>query len=317
MWQLHNGWTVNYRTALGNVVLGRIVKIISARTATLGIRIRGVPESKATTDIAWMQEDLTTIDKILAFPEIEDLKLTRVTGLGNYNPYKGPKRLLFNTETGIGKDLILNDIKAEWLTWASDLYQPRTIDETQKKRKWMSENKKAANQQRLRPKDHSTPKSNAGSTTVENGCPLQKVEEIETGQTGLNRWLQAMTMLTSNRRVPVVPFSCCTVPSTSALKVSQLFIPRLSQQAHRINITTKMNKMRDICFTCNRKEDPDSLVSVCKKVLYLLPSHPPWMYHVHQRWNPSPRQTWWKPSHLQRLLSLQKKRQARPNTPQE
>ena len=143
-----------------------------------------------------------------------------------------------------------------------------------KKRKWMWENKKAANQQRLRPKDHSTPKSNAGSTTVENGCPLQKVEEIETGKTGLNRWLQAMTMLTSNRWVPVVPFSCCTVPSTSALKVSQLFIPRLSQQAHRINITTEMNKMRDICFTCNRNEDPDSLVSVCKKVLDLLP-HPP------------------------------------------
>ena len=140
-----------------------------------------------------------------------------------------------------------------------------------KKRKWMWENKKAANQQRLRPKDHSTPKSNAGSTTVENGCPLQKVEEIETGKTGLNRWLQAMTMLTSNRWVPVVPFSCCTVPSTSALKVSQLFIPRLSQQAHRINITTEMNKMRDICFTCNRNEDPDSLVSVCKKVLDLLP----------------------------------------------
>ena len=133
MWQLHDGWTENYRTALGNVVLGRIVSITSARTATLDIRIRGVPESKATTDIARMQEDLTTIDKILAFPEIEDRKLTRVTGLGNYNPYKGPKRVLFNTESGISKELILNDIKAEWLTWASDLYQPRTIEETQKK----------------------------------------------------------------------------------------------------------------------------------------------------------------------------------------
>ena len=166
----------------------------------------------------------------------------------------------------------------------------------------MWENKKAANQQRLRPKDHSTPKSNAGSTTVENGCPLQKVEEIETGQTGLNRWLQAMTMLTSNRWVPVVPFSCCTVPSTSALKVSQLFIPRLSQQTHRINITTEMNKMRENCLTCNRKEDPDSLVSSAKRPF----TSPPWMYHVHQRWNPSPHQTWWKPSHLQRLLSLQK-----------
>ena len=76
MWQLHNGWTDNYRTALGNVVLGRIVSVTSARTATLGIRIRGVPESKATTDIARVQEDLTTIDKIPAFPEIEDRKLT-------------------------------------------------------------------------------------------------------------------------------------------------------------------------------------------------------------------------------------------------
>ena len=143
-----------------------------------------------------------------------------------------------------------------------------------KERKWMWENKKAANQQRHRPKDHSTQKSNAGSTTVENGCPLQKVEEIETGQTGLNRWLQAMTMLTSNRWVPVVPFSCCTVPSTSALKVSQLFIPRLSQQAHRINIMTEMNKMRDNCFTCNRKEDPDSLVSSVKRSLTFSPPRP-------------------------------------------
>ena len=139
----------------------------------------------------------------------------------------------------------------------------------------MWENKKAANQQRLRPKDHSTPKSIAGSTTVENGCPLQKVEAIETGQTGLNRWLQAMTMLTSNRWVPVVPFSCCTVPSTSALKVSQLFIPRLSQQTHRINITTEMNKMRDNCFTCNRNEDPHSLVSSAKRSFTSSPPPPP------------------------------------------
>ena len=133
MWQLHNGWTDNYRTALGNVVLGRIVSVTSARTATLGIRIRGVPESKATTDIARVQEDLTTIDKIPAFPEIEDRKLTRVTGMGKYNPGEGPKRLLFNTESGISNDPILKDIKAEWRTWASDLYQPRTIDKTQKK----------------------------------------------------------------------------------------------------------------------------------------------------------------------------------------
>ena len=91
MWQLHNEWTENYRTALGNVVLGRIVSITSARTATLDIRIRGVPESKATTDIARMQEDLTTIDKILAFPEIEDRKLTRVTGMGNTIRTKDPK----------------------------------------------------------------------------------------------------------------------------------------------------------------------------------------------------------------------------------
>ena len=77
MWQLHNGWTENYRTALGDVLPGRIVSITSARTATLDIRIRGVPESKAATDIAGTQDDLTTIDKILAFPKIEDRKLTK------------------------------------------------------------------------------------------------------------------------------------------------------------------------------------------------------------------------------------------------
>ena len=137
---------------------------------------------------------------------------------------------------------------------------------------------------------------------MENGCPLQKVEQIETGQTGLNRWLQAVTLLTSNRWLP---FSCSTVPSTSALNVSQLFIPRFSQQTYRINITTEMNKMRDNCFTCNRKEDPDSLVWSAKRSL-TSSFPPPWVYHVHQRWNPSPHQTWWKPSHLQRLQSLQK-----------
>ena len=38
-----------------------------------------------------MQEDLTTIDKIPAFPEIEDRKLTRVTGMGNTIRTKDPK----------------------------------------------------------------------------------------------------------------------------------------------------------------------------------------------------------------------------------
>ena len=144
-----------------------------------------------------------------------------------------------------------------------------------------------------------------------NGCPLQKVEEIETGQTGLNRWIQAMTMLTSNRWVPVVPFSCCTVPSTSALKVSQIFIPRLSQQTHRINITTEMNKMRDNCLTCNRKKDPDSLVSSAKRPFTPPPLSVPCSATMKSKSSPNLMKTFTSAT----TSKPTKKRQARPNTP--
>ena len=62
----------------------RIVNTITANTATLGVRIGGVPESKATTDNARMQEDLETVDNILAFLEIEDRKWTKASGIRKY-----------------------------------------------------------------------------------------------------------------------------------------------------------------------------------------------------------------------------------------
>ena len=73
----------------------------------LGIRIRGVPESKEKSDIDRMQEDLGTIDRILAFLQIDDRKLSKATRIGKFNPDKGPRTLLFNTESSISKNLIL------------------------------------------------------------------------------------------------------------------------------------------------------------------------------------------------------------------
>ena len=95
----------NFRAAVGNVSPGRVVN--SPTKAQLGIRIRGVPESKEKSDIERMQEDLGTIDRILAFLQIDDRKLSKATRIGKFNPDKGPRTLLFNTESSISKNLIL------------------------------------------------------------------------------------------------------------------------------------------------------------------------------------------------------------------
>ena len=54
-----------------------------------------------------MQEDLGTIDRILAFLQIDDRKLSKATRIGKFNPDKGPRTLLFNTESSVSKNLIL------------------------------------------------------------------------------------------------------------------------------------------------------------------------------------------------------------------
>ena len=59
------------------------------------------------------------------------------------------------------------------------IYISPELSRRRKKRKWMSENKKAANQQRLRPKDHSTPKSNAGSTRWKKGVHCRKWSKLK------------------------------------------------------------------------------------------------------------------------------------------
>ena len=56
-----------------------------------------------------MQEDFATIDKILAFLEVENRILTDgiSTRMGKYKPDKGTRTLLFNTERGTRKNLTL------------------------------------------------------------------------------------------------------------------------------------------------------------------------------------------------------------------
>ena len=54
-----------------------------------------------------MQEDISQIYHILDFLEIEDRKLTKITRIGKFDPDKGPRTILFNTESSISKNLIL------------------------------------------------------------------------------------------------------------------------------------------------------------------------------------------------------------------
>ena len=93
----------NFRAAVGNVNPGRVVNSPTVPKTQLGIRIRGIPESKEKSDI----EDLGTIDRILAFLQINDRKLSKATRIGKFNPDKVPRTLLFNTESSINKNLIL------------------------------------------------------------------------------------------------------------------------------------------------------------------------------------------------------------------
>ena len=97
----------NFRAAVGNVSPGTVVNSLTVPKGQLGIRIQGVPESKEKSDIKRLQEDLVTIDRILAFLQIDDRKLSKATRIGKFNPDKGPHTLLFNTESSISKHLIL------------------------------------------------------------------------------------------------------------------------------------------------------------------------------------------------------------------
>ena len=97
----------SFRAAVGNVQPGRTVNSFSVPKVTLGLRIRGVPERKATTDIARTQKDLTAIEKIPTHLEIEDRQLVKATRIGKFNSQKGPRTILINTENALSKSLIL------------------------------------------------------------------------------------------------------------------------------------------------------------------------------------------------------------------
>ena len=61
---------------------------------------------KARTEIAQMQ-NFTSVDKIIDLLEIKDRKLTTIIRMGKYNPHKGPRTLMLNTENGLDINLIL------------------------------------------------------------------------------------------------------------------------------------------------------------------------------------------------------------------
>ena len=97
----------SFRAAVGNVQPEKNVNSFPFPKATLGLRIRGVPESKATTNIAQTQEDLAAIEKLLTHLELEDRNLVKATRIGKFNAQKGLRTLLINTENALSKSLIL------------------------------------------------------------------------------------------------------------------------------------------------------------------------------------------------------------------
>ena len=145
----------NFRAAVGNVNPGRVVNSPTVPKAQLGIRIRGVPESKEKSDIERMQEDLGTIDRILAFLQIDDRKLSKATRIGKFNPDKGPRTLLFNTESSISKI----DFQTKRLLGTSGLHQSRVIQGGCRKEKQLSQEKEGTDCKKSRPEQDKNQKS--------------------------------------------------------------------------------------------------------------------------------------------------------------
>ena len=78
---------------------------------TLGIRIRGINESKSKEALDRKQEDLCNVEQILEHLNIEDRKFTKLVRLGKDNSENKRERgILVHTASKLNRDLILKSV---------------------------------------------------------------------------------------------------------------------------------------------------------------------------------------------------------------
>ena len=99
--------TKTYKQSLGKMSLGKSVSI--PEKTTLGVSIRGRPESSSSSADDRLHADLAEVEKFeLEHLNVEEKKLTEAQRLGKYEASKQqPRALLVNTENPISRDLIL------------------------------------------------------------------------------------------------------------------------------------------------------------------------------------------------------------------
>ena len=98
--------TKTYKQSLGKVNLGKSVSV--PEKTTLGVYIRGIPESNSSWADDKLYADLAEVEKLLEHLNDEDKKLTKAQRLGKYDASKQqPRTLLINTENPISRELIL------------------------------------------------------------------------------------------------------------------------------------------------------------------------------------------------------------------
>ena len=102
-----------YASVVGANNAGKVVyKPQTFNQKTLGIRIRGMNESKSKEAADRMQEDLCHVEQILEHLNIEDRKITKLVKLGKFNSENKRERviILVHTASELSRDLILKSV---------------------------------------------------------------------------------------------------------------------------------------------------------------------------------------------------------------
>ena len=115
--------------------LGKSVSI--PEKTTLGVSIRGRPESSSSSADDRLHADLAEVEKFLEHLNVEDKKLTEAQRLGNYDAIKQqPRALLVNTENPISRDLILRSAHTlkDYLPYQKPVYVNPELNSTDTKK---------------------------------------------------------------------------------------------------------------------------------------------------------------------------------------
>ena len=100
----------SYASVFGANNVGKVLYKPQTFKKTLGIRIRGINESKSK-EAADRLEDLCHVTQILEHLNIEDRKITKLVRLGKYKSENKRERvILVHTASKLSRDLILKSV---------------------------------------------------------------------------------------------------------------------------------------------------------------------------------------------------------------